>query len=504
MFSSTPTAAAASTMSSSSSIPTRQFQQPQPHQEQQQQRSKRIILNIAVYLLMACSTTILLFHSYQLQSHRFEAFINNSVLTKTAVRRVLPVDEDEQQNENETNEDTNNNNNSNNEDFNKGGFYVPSLDYRIKGISQYNTQDGMNFQAHVYCEEFEKGLKWDWWQPSQLQSSGEDTNEDSRDEKQQHQQQQRLLRKEEVEDQLTITTKRTGTGTRKRLLIGLSSGYNDNAKFLERAVWSARVYGAIWSRNNNNNNHDNDDVTVVTLQGTAFSPHGCKAPSSYSSIDKIRLLFKALDVKSPQIYDQLLILDADTMMYDMDVDVTALSGNGNGNGNDIDNNNDDDDDFVVAGAPILNENGKKEKLPWMIGSSMMLWNLQHPLTPTVALDWFNYAKNAIIRGTYLSDQKYLHKSLQKHCTDHENDKFTIVRPLSHHKFGDDTRGKIIKQFIPHTNNNNTTDVVDVNVNDKKQIDTRLARMEETAKRICSRHPNACDEVGEPPRYETSY
>ena len=496
MFSSIPAAAAATTMSSSSSISTRQFQQPQPQeQQQQQQRSKRSILNFAVYSLMACSSAILLFHSYQLQSHRFDAFINNSVLTKTAVRRVLPVDNEEQQ-KNENNENANSNNNDNNEDFNKGGFYVPSLDYRIKGISQYNTQNGMNFQAHVYCEEFEKGLKWDWWRPSQLKSSG--------DEKQQ---QQRLLRKVEEEDQRTITTKRTGT--RKRLLIGLSSGYNDNAKFLERAVWSARVYGAIWSRNNNNNDndHDNDndnDVTVVTLQGTAFSPHGCKAPSSYSSIDKIKLLFRALDVKSPQIYDQLLILDADTMMYDMNVDVTALSLPGNGNGNDIDNDdNDDNDDFVVAGAPIVMENGKNDKLPWMIGSSMMLWNLQHPLTPTVALDWFNYAKNAIIRGTYLSDQKYLHKSLQKHCTNHENDKFTIVRQLSHHKFGDDTRGKIIKQYIPHTNNNNTTDVVDVDENDKKQIVARLARMEETAKRICSRHPDACDEVGKPPRYETS-
>jgi hypothetical protein len=475
-------------MMPSSPISTRQTQEQQQQQQQQQQRSKRTILNIAVYFLLACSSTILLFHSYQLQSHRIDALIN-SAITKTAVRRVLPIAEEQNADDN----NNNNNNNNNNEDFNKGGFYVPSLDYRIKGISQYNTQDGMNnFQAHVYCEEFEKGLEWDWWEPSQLQSSGE--------EKQQQQQQKRLLRKEEEEeDQQTTTTKRSTGPTRKRLLIGLSSGYNDNAKFLERAVWSARVYGAIWARNNNNNNdnHGSDsdnDVTVVTLQGTAFSPHGCKAPSSYSSIDKIRLLFKALDEKSsPQIYDQLLILDADTMIYDMDIDVTALSGDGN-----------DIDDFVVAGAPILKENGKKEKLPWMIGSSMMLWNLQHPLTPIVALDWFKYAKNAIIRGTYLSDQKYLHKSLQKHCTNHENDKFTIVRTLYHHKFGDDKQGKIIKQFIPHTTNGNTTTVAIDDIHDKKQLDVRLARMEETAKKICSRHPDACDEVGEPPRYETSY
>lgn len=513
-------AAATMSSSSSSSPSARQFQFGHLRQQPQEQQQKRTIGTIVFYLLMACST-ILLVRSYQLQSYRVEELINNTV-TKIAVRRILPEEDMyiHQANKNVNSNNNNNNNKNKNDNMNNrndsnkndSGYFVPSLDFRIKGISQYS--DGINFEAHVYCEEFEKELMWEWWRPSR--SSG--ANNRAKD-GQQKEQTERLLQREElrigtegdsngetttmISATSTINTS-TPTGARKRLLIGISGGYDNHARFLERAVWSARVYGAVWSRSINqgnkndndddddNNNHEKDlDVTILTLQGTAFSPHGCKAPLKYSGVGKIRLLFKALDL-SPHRYDRLLILDANAMMYNMDVDVTALiSSEGDSDGD----NNDDHNDFIVAGPPILKDG--EEKSPWKIGSGMMLWNLKHPLTPSVALDWFNFAKDGIIRGTYLGDQKYLHKSLFYNNVDKD------VRVLSHQEFSDDINGKIIKQFVSHANEKTETKshtVVDAH---DIQLDARLERMEETARQICARHPDACKEVGQPPRYETS-
>ena len=472
-----------------------------------------------VYFLMACSA-ILLFNSYRLESSRIETLIRNSA-TQTAISRVLPEEDGHQEvlpvvgNAAENTK-----------------FYVPSLDYRIKGISQYATTNsnsdthGIIFEAHVYCQEFEKDLLWEWWRPDK-------NNENDHDED--DQQQQGFLRKKarrtatETESTMTMmtngttttttdaTTSTSTTTTRKRLLIGVSSGYNDSARLLERAVWSARVYGALWSGSSSSSSSSSSsledvdfDVTVVTLQGTAFSPHGCKAPSSYSSIDKIRMLFQALDSKSQ--YDRLLLLDADAMIYDMDMDLTTLFDNNSG---DYGNDNDNIDDFVVAGSPILTKDGKLDKnMPWKIASGMTLWNLEHPLTQTVALDWFNYAKNAIIRTTYKSDQKYLHKALQKQYITNkdgivsrtDNRAAGVVRTLPNHEFDDDVQGKKVKQFVVvDTTIKKNIDINEADVNDvhDKQVEARLGRMEETARQICARYPDACNQVGAPPRYETS-
>ena len=193
----------------------------------------------------------------------------------------------------------------------------------------------------------------------------------------------------------------TVSTTKKRLLIGISSGYDNRAKLMERAVWSARVYGALWSGDTSSSM----DVTVVSLQGTAFSPHGCKAPSSHSSIDKIRLLFQAIDSESH--YDRLLLLDADTMIYGMDTDLSSLE-----NG---------DDGFVVMGAPIFSDTSQGQKNePWEIDSGMTYWNLEHPLTRTIALDWFKYAKNAIIRF-----KQSTHSCLTRGCRKRAFDAFNI-------------------------------------------------------------------------------
>eukprot|EP00535_Pseudo-nitzschia_heimii_P009510 CAMPEP_0197184434 /NCGR_PEP_ID=MMETSP1423-20130617/9856_1 /TAXON_ID=476441 /ORGANISM="Pseudo-nitzschia heimii, Strain UNC1101" /LENGTH=408 /DNA_ID=CAMNT_0042635239 /DNA_START=141 /DNA_END=1367 /DNA_ORIENTATION=+ len=402
-----------------------------------------------VYLLLTCSAA-LLYKSFQLESHRFESFIRNSISTTS---RVLPEEDPA------TSEVVY---------IGNSEFFVPSLDYRIKGVSQYRNDGRGIFEAHVYCREFEKDLLWEWWKPTHHNQEGERHN---------------FMRHK---DNRSGTNRKT---TKKRLLIGLSSGYDDRARLLERAVWSARVYGTLWSGERNNSNMDNTEVSVVTLQGTAFSPHGCKAPSAYSSIDKIRILFEAID--SNDRYDRLLLLDTDAMIYGMDTDLTLL-GDGN-------------NDFVVMGSPVLKEDGKREKdKPWAISSDITLWNLENPLTRVVALDWFEYAKNAIIRGSYQSDQKYLHKALKQYYSTNQDGvvkrnrdrNINILRLIED---GD--------QFGVQTTTNTGDEISKMNgkalnVNGEK-IEAQLARMEETSLQICTQYPDACKDVGAPPRYETS-
>jgi hypothetical protein len=143
-----------------------------------------------------------------------------------------------------------------------------------------------------------------------------------------------------------------------------------------------------------------------------------------------------------------------------------------------------------------------------MSTGMTLWNLEHPLTRTIALDWFKFAKNAIIRGSYRTDQKYLHKTLQQYYSTNEdgivkrNDDrdIDIFQTLTNNMFDDDSRGTIVKQFGVRmaTNGENKTRVAPDN-----QIEERLSRMEDTAREICGQYPDACKKVGPPPRYETS-
>ena len=142
------------------------------------------------------------------------------------------------------------------------------------------------------------------------------------------------------------------------------------------------------------------------------------------------MLFQAIDSESH--YDRLLLLDADTMIYGMDTDLSSLE-----NG---------DDGFVVMGAPIFSDTSQGQKNePWEIDSGMTYWNLEHPLTRAIALDWFKYAKNAIIRGSYRSDQKYLHKTLQQYSSTNGDD-IGIVHSFENNKFDHYSRGTVVKKF----------------------------------------------------------
>jgi hypothetical protein len=63
------------------------------------------------------------------------------------------------------------------------------------------------------------------------------------------------------------------------------------------------------------------NVMVITLQGTAFAPHGCQPPGIHTTLNKLRLLFHAIDRGEENEFDQDLMLDADTVLSNMQVGV---------------------------------------------------------------------------------------------------------------------------------------------------------------------------------------
>ena len=113
------------------------------------------------------------------------------------------------------------------------------------------------------------------------------------------------------------------------------------------------------------------------------------------------------------MYDQLLLLDSDAMMYNFTVDVSTLLP----------------DEHMVAGHYVEQKDFKQERgdedaaasLPlllepkstWDINAGILLWNLHHNLTRRVAVEWYVSARDAVIKGTFNGDQLYLHRTLRK-------------------------------------------------------------------------------------------
>jgi len=185
---------------------------------------------------------------------------------------------------------------------------------------------------------------------------------------------------------------------------------------------------------------------------------------SQSTFNKIPLLFRAME-ESPQKYDQVLILDADTMIVDFEYDITSLLLSSNPAGNDDDNsdsnsNGNSSSNDKSRKESVSNENGsntigsrginhtshqsiddssninKRTKSnqdedlsyflaafrvwkfdwisTWDVNAGITLWNLRHPSTRIVAEDWLKLSlsdpKEVLLKN---DDQYYLQRSLQK-------------------------------------------------------------------------------------------
>jgi hypothetical protein len=388
---------------------------------QQKQRTKFLL-----YVLVFSTAFVVVKQSYRMQN-----FIPN-IATSSSRSRYLPESKFGKEED---------------EAYGPSSLYVPSLDFRIRGVSQYDRDH--NFLAHVYCEEFARDLTWEWWKKGNQIPTRLDFD------------------KTKVSAQQGYRRHLKGNqdkkSTSKRLMIGITSGYDEYAKLLEQAVWSARVYGQTWGTH----------VTVVTLQGTSFAPHGCKTPASHTTLNKIRLLFHAIDHSGE--YDQVLLLDADAFVYDMDTDITTLI----------------EKHHLVAGQPL--PDGHKNDL-WNIHSGATLWNLQHEYVASVALDWFERAKAAVVKGTYTNDQEFLHETLTEHLEwQHQNDKNAMVKNFKH-EF-DFAKGTVIKQFVRET-------LEGEDAYDNANIPERLEQMYDAATEVCDKHSDACASVTQP-QYETA-
>jgi len=313
----------------------------------------------------------------------------------------------------------------------------------------------------------------------------------------------------------TLTNKTTTTSIstpRRRLLIAQYSGKGSYLRLLREVEPINKAYAKRWghdyttligtalkfpgfmyddsNNNNNNNNNMNVDNQYCSnyINNTDGKNNTLASRQHYnyeaqSTFNKIPLLFKALE-ESPQNYDQVLILDTDTMIVDFDYDITSLlfsksgdndddkdSSNVDGNDNDNtdgDNNGDinafdtvgrrdyheqdsantsDNDSAENREQYDINDNNTTSKNAdetsyflvayrvwsldfsdtWDVNAGITLWNLHHPTTRSLAENWLklslSHPKNVLLKN---DDQYYLQRSLQKVSADSITDKFGII------------------------------------------------------------------------------
>jgi len=187
-------------------------------------------------------------------------------------------------------------------------------------------------------------------------------------------------------------------------------------------------------------NHENDDQTCPSLE------NGYEVQSAFN---KIPLLMKALDLSSPanhamqlqnsvlenqkylgedhvdrnfsSFYDQVLILDSDTMIVDFDFDITTLllplkkqqTQQGQTQANQQQQHGDSmgtaSNEYFLAAYRVFRNDWH---WTWEINNGITLWNLNHPTTRTVAEAWLKgsltHPKDVLLKN---DDQFFLQRAL---------------------------------------------------------------------------------------------
>jgi len=212
----------------------------------------------------------------------------------------------------------------------------------------------------------------------------------------------------------------TGKNSTRRLLIALFAGHDKYAHVLEYSAHLAKVYSQI-----------HPETSVVVSQGMVFAPGGCSPPAVYTTLNKIRLLFHAVDHEED--YDQLLLLNADTLLVDLNFDITTLLP---------ENENEDHKSILLAAQPVLQDDNPTPPPPYRINADATLWNLHHPNISQVAHRWFEDANNAALKGRYRGDQKFLQAALETQ-SDYENEIQLLQDGFAYHD------GTVIRHVIQH-------------------------------------------------------
>jgi hypothetical protein len=199
---------------------------------------------------------------------------------------------------------------------------------------------------------------------------------------------------------------------KRKVLIAQYSGFGSYSKILQEVEPVNRAYAKKWG-------HD-----YVTLQGTALHFPGLsyennttehddtrKCPNlqngyeAQSTFNKIPLLIKALEMSkradanensNQHYYDQVLILDTDTMIVNLDFDISRLLVRSS------------HEYFLAAYRVWWND----WHWTWDVNAGITLWNLHHPTTQQVAHDWLQrsltHPKDVLLKN---DDQFFLQRAL---------------------------------------------------------------------------------------------
>lgn len=227
---------------------------------------------------------------------------------------------------------------------------------------------------------------------------------------------------------------------RKRLLIATYSAFGKYAKLLELTSPINKAYAKRW-------NHD-----IVILQGTSLIlqwDENCTPPEERSRFNKIDLLLEALSRKGN--YDYLLLLDADTLIYDFSYDITRL--------------------FASKDTMLVAQRTHQQDPPatYNINNGITLWNLHHRLTQQVAEDWNKACRQGIPENRpYRGDQYFLRQVL------HSGDRISSISSVWDEFYYRDAT--VVKHF-QRSNNRSWNDT---------GLDTREERILNATAEICVR------------------
>ena len=264
----------------------------------------------------------------------------------------------------------------------------------------------------------------------------------------------------------------------------------------------------------------------------------CYPKEERSRFNKIALLQMALFNKD--IYDSMLILDADAMIYDFDYDIPSLllpnkqmqddDHNDNTNnsvaahGKDLDGYfSDKDETDIMLVAHRVNQNDVAQTSN--ITNGVTLWNLHHPYIEYAVSKWDEACRNGLIsslesnhryrrkhrppieqqRHPFRGDQYYLHQVLKQsdssNANTNVNNKNNTIRDVELDEINDDDD--------PTTSKKNLTNVVSAlwnefyyrdgtvikhfqrsnmfSWNDTIGLQSRLDRIDQATDEICTKH-----------------
>ena len=349
---------------------------------------------------------------------------------------------------------------------------------------------------------------------------------------------------------ITIMTKASTSASRRRLLIAQYTGFGKYSRMLEEVAPVNKAYAKKWGHDYvslqgtairfpdfvydpnssaDNVHRDKQDIDIIDYgvdgygQNKTTSGQGetnetvqrqqqggtCQTNDyeAQSTFNKIPLLMRALEEKEgndgrPLSYDQVLILDTDTMIVDLDFDITTLLVRDNGvlrrpsvfrgkefsgASNNPPGMSDAEHDYMLAAYRVWWHDWTST---WDVNAGITLWNLRHPLTQHVADEWWksslDHPRDILLKN---DDQFFLQRTLLDLGFWNRWDAIKTVRKEMEY-YG----GSLIKHFKRDARSWTTT-----------SLDQRILRIREVKETVCRTWPIDCqrvfdDDAGEPVRY----